>query len=363
MTIEIISENITKITNDLNNIQDTLQSFDCTIAKNESRLSALENVHSRPLLNDCWSLEGKKSVFYRSLSKFILKRGNNDNFKDSLSEGEDCKHLQNCLDTIFQEKSALRSLCSVDKVSSSSVTYVHYGDIDSTVNWGNNIIDTPGALIEEKIDVCNVHAQTVLSNSLIDDINFNVEEWVDNQIIAALLRAEDQAFISGDGNNKPSGMLLAANADNTKPITLAADTTLTVDDLLDFYYSLPLKYVDSNIAFIMHRTVLQNLRSLKEDCTNSYIWSPTGFNGEQETLFGIPVFEIYGMPEWDNTEEKPVIILGNFKQAYKIVDLLEFDIMKDQYSNKPNTIFYATSRVGGAVLNSEALRFLTIKRV
>ena len=50
------------------------------------------------------------------------------------------------------------------------------------------------------------------------------------------------------------------------------------------------------------------------------------------------------------------IAFGNFQRGYLIVDRAGVGILRDPYTNKPYIGFYATKRVGGQVLNPEALR-------
>ena len=50
------------------------------------------------------------------------------------------------------------------------------------------------------------------------------------------------------------------------------------------------------------------------------------------------------------------IAIGDFKTAYKIVDRSGINIMRDPYTEKPFVKFYAVKRVGGDVVNQEAIK-------
>jgi HK97 family phage major capsid protein len=46
------------------------------------------------------------------------------------------------------------------------------------------------------------------------------------------------------------------------------------------------------------------------------------------------------------------------RQAYTIAERTDTAVLRDPFSNKPFVHFYATRRVGGAVVNSEALKLM-----
>ncbi len=50
------------------------------------------------------------------------------------------------------------------------------------------------------------------------------------------------------------------------------------------------------------------------------------------------------------------IVIGNFKAGYKIVDRSGINIIRDPYTEKPFVKFYAVKRVGGDVVNQEAIK-------
>jgi HK97 family phage major capsid protein len=51
-------------------------------------------------------------------------------------------------------------------------------------------------------------------------------------------------------------------------------------------------------------------------------------------------------------------VFGNFKEAYQIVDRTTMSVLRDPYSSKPYVEFYITKRVGGDVINFEAMKVL-----
>ena len=52
------------------------------------------------------------------------------------------------------------------------------------------------------------------------------------------------------------------------------------------------------------------------------------------------------------------IAFGNFKRGYYVVDRVGTRMLRDPYTNKPYVGFYTTKRVGGMVVNSEAIKIV-----
>ncbi len=52
------------------------------------------------------------------------------------------------------------------------------------------------------------------------------------------------------------------------------------------------------------------------------------------------------------------IAFGNFRAGYLITERNTTGILRDPFTTKPYVSFYAVRRVGGAVINSEAIKLL-----
>lgn len=133
---------------------------------------------------------------------------------------------------------------------------------------------------------------------------------------------------------------------------------------MELYYSLN-EYYSKNASFLMNRSTLKEIRLLKSESTGQYIWQPSLSLSNPDTLIGIPVYQSSEMPSLPNSNQMkdtslPVISIGDFKQAYKIVDNRGMKILRDPYTNKPYVRFFITKRVGGAVINTKAIKLLKI---
>ena len=116
----------------------------------------------------------------------------------------------------------------------------------------------------------------------------------------------------------------------------------------------PLSFANaSNARFVMNRKTLSEVQGLK-DGQGRCIWQHSMSDSLEQTIFGIPVVVSSEMPDVANNALS--VALGDFSSGYKIVDRSHINIMRDPYTEKPFVKFYAVKRVGGDVLNPDAIR-------
>lgn len=208
-----------------------------------------------------------------------------------------------------------------------------------------------------------IYANPAISQTALDDVAIDLEQWIADEIDGEFAIQEGTAFLSGNGTNKPTGILNyvtgGANA-ATHPfgaitaVTAAGATAATYADLVNLVYSLPSER-SANAKFYMNRTTLGELRGIL-DANNNPIWQPSMQAGEPSTLLGYPVVEVAGMP---NTATGLVAVLfGDMAATYLVVDRVGLRVLRDPYTNKPFVHFYTTKRVGGGVQNPEYMRAL-----
>ena len=66
--------------------------------------------------------------------------------------------------------------------------------------------------------------------------------------------------------------------------------------------------------------------------------------------------EIAAMPALAASSKS--ILFGDFARTYLIIDRVGTRILRDPFTNKPFVMFYTTKRVGGGVVNPEAMKAL-----
>ena len=193
-----------------------------------------------------------------------------------------------------------------------------------------------------------LYAQPKATQKLIDDAAIDINSWLVERLVDSFIKAENEAFIIGDGDKKPFGIL--TNADVKKVDTGAV---VTAEILLELINELDEEYI-ANASFLMNRSTLASIQSLKDE-TGRFIWQQSLSEPLKQTIFGIPVFCSSYMPNVG--ENNLAIAIGDFKTAYKIVDRANIGVMRDPYTEKPFVKFYAVKRVGGDVVMPSALKF------
>lgn len=159
---------------------------------------------------------------------------------------------------------------------------------------------------------------------------------------------------------KPNGILSYAAGTSWGQIeqaTSGTSGTIESDDIVKLYYKLKDEYA-KNATFLMNRSTVQALRLLKDTASDQYIWQPGLALGTPDTLFGAPVALASDMPAVVGGALS--IAVGDFKRGYMIVDRVGIRMLRDPYTAKPFVLFYTTKRVGGEVVNFDAIKLLKV---
>lgn len=181
----------------------------------------------------------------------------------------------------------------------------------------------------------------------------------------AFAAQETQAFVSGNGVNKPKGFLsytMAAEAGHAwgqMGYVLSGSAggfaaSNPVDRLFDLIYTPKSRY-RPGARFVMNRKTLSSIRKFK-DADGNYIWSAATQPGAPSLLLGYPVTEIETMP--DLAANSFSIAFGDFAKGYLIVDRAGVRVLRDPYTAKPYVLYYTTKRVGGGVQNFDAIKLM-----
>ncbi|MGV1870895.1 phage major capsid protein [Agrobacterium rosae] len=210
-----------------------------------------------------------------------------------------------------------------------------------------------------------IYANPAISQQLLDDSAIDLEKWLSDEVDTEFARQEGIAFLSGDGVNKPHGILTyvtgAANAARhpwgaIPVVNSGAAATLASDAFIDLFYSVPGEY-RQNAKLYTGRLTQASMRKLK-DGQGNYLWQPSFAAGQPATLAGEAIVEIPDMP---NVAANNIVALyGDMEATYLVVDRVGIRVLRDPFTNKPFVHFYTTKRVGGGVYNPEPMRALKI---
>jgi len=274
------------------------------------------------------------------------------------------------IEATLKHISPVRAIADVVKVGSASYRkLVAIGGVASgwvAENAGRPETATP-LFTEISPPMGEIYANPAATQPMLDDAMFDVEAWLANEIATEFARAEGVAFVTGSGVAQPRGFLtypVATATDATRPFgTLqyvasgaagAFIGTNPADRLIDMVHALRAPY-RQGATWVMNSNTLGVIRKFK-DTTGDFIWRAGLQEGEAATLLGYPVVEVDAMP--DIAANSLSIGFGQFRSAYVIAERGETAVLRDPYSSKPFVHFYATRRVGGALVNSEALKLM-----
>lgn len=223
----------------------------------------------------------------------------------------------------------------------------------------------PATLALLEFPSADLYANPAATQALLDDAMVDLDEWLAAEVEDAFAAQETQAFINGDGVNKPKGLLsyptVADAGQAWGQIGSVASgaaggfaATSPADRLIDLIYAPKAQY-RPNGRFVMNRKTVSAVRKFK-DADGNYIWQPATRLGETASLLGYPVTEIETMP--DVAANSLSIAFGDFQRGYLIVDRAGVRVLRDPYSAKPYVLFYTTKRVGGGVQNFDAIKVM-----
>lgn len=204
-----------------------------------------------------------------------------------------------------------------------------------------------------------MYAEPRATQKLLDDAGFNVEAWLAGKVAERFARAEATAFVSGDGVARPRGFTTYAAGTSTgqiEQITSTSNDALHGDDVYNMIYALKAPY-RRNARFMMARLTIRDIRLLK-DANGQYLWQPNYQAGEPQMVGGFPIEQADDMAAVGDANLP--IAFGDFRAGYTIVDRMGIRTLRDPYTAKPNVKFYTTRRVGGDVVNYEAIKLLVI---
>ena len=358
MNIQNIVDKVEYITKEWQDFADRSTKANNKVDMLETKLSKLESVLERPDYVES-AVEIKSATF----DNYLRKGETRDLDTKALSavHGDEGGYLvtpslHKKIISSINAKSPMRKLASIETISTNALDIViQDGSFDS--GWVAEVaprVETHTPHLKQKrIMVHELYAQPKATQRLIDDSAIDIESWLADKLSDSFVRAENRSFILGDGNNQPTGILHYGN-DVIERVKVAEKGKVNPDDILNLINSLSDEYL-SNATLLMHRSTLSALQRLR-DGNGRFIWQPSMTESTPETLFGIPVMCAGDIPILKGDTD--AMVLADFKAAYKIVDRAGMGLMRDPYTDKPFIKFYAVKRVGGDVVESNAVKIL-----
>jgi HK97 family phage major capsid protein len=264
------------------------------------------------------------------------------------------------------ETSPMRVYASVQVISSDSLEGL-YDLNEASSGWvgeteSRTETNTP-QIGKWSIPVHELYAKPKATQKILDDGAINMEAWLASKVAEKFARDESTAFVSGNGINRPRGFLTYTSGTTipgqieqvaTGVSSAFAANPGGLDKVIDTIYALKAPY-RANANWFMTRAVTALARKLR-DSDGQYQWQPSNQAGQPATLLGYPVASFEDMEALANGSLS--MAFGDMREAYQIVDRVGIRTLRDPYSAKPYVEFYTTKRVGGAVVNFEAIKLI-----
>ena len=307
---------------------------------------------------------GRASEAYKQAMLTAL-RTNFRQVSNVLSEGVDAnggylvpEEYDHRLIDILDEENVIRKLGT--RITTSGEHKINIAATKPAAAW----IEEGGALTfgdatfdQIILDAHKLHVAIKVTEELLYDNAFNLENYIMQQFGKALANAEEDAFINGTGTGQPLG-ILAATGGADVGVTAKSATAITADELIDLIYSLKRPYRKS-AAFLLNDQTLAAIRKLKDNY-GQYLWQPSLQAGEPDRILG---YAAYTSPYFPAVAAgKAAVAFGDFSY-YNIGDrgTRSFAELKELFAGNGMVGFVAKERVDGKLVLPEAVKLLKMK--
>lgn len=299
---------------------------------------------------------GRASDEYKAAMLGAL-RSNFRNVSNVLQEGVDAdggylvpEEYDKRLIDVLEEENILRALGT--KLTTAGDHKINVAATKPAASWieeGQELTWGDSTFSQILLDAHKLHVAIKVTEELLYDNAFGLENYIITQFGKALANAEEDAFLNGDGKGKPTGIFAKTGGGNVT----AEAAAFTGDELINLVYTLKRPY-RKKAAFIMNDKNLAVLRKLK-DANDQYLWQPSLKEGEPERLLGYPVYTSAYAPA-------DAIAFGDFSY-YNIGDRgsRSFKKLTELFAGNDMVGFVAKERVDGKLILPEAVQILKLK--
>jgi len=196
-----------------------------------------------------------------------------------------------------------------------------------------------------------------VSEELLNDSVFSLESYISKEFARRIGNKEEESFFIGDGSGKPTG-ILAATGGAQLGVTAASATAITIDEVLDLFYSLKTPY-RNRAAFVMNDATVKAIRKLK-DGNGQYLWQPSLQAGTPDTILNRPLYTSAYVPTIASAAK--TVAFGDFSY-YWVADRQgrTFKRLNELFAVTGQVGFVATQRVDGKLILPEAIKILQQK--
>ena len=265
-----------------------------------------------------------------------------DTLEEKLVEGLARENLLRRLGTVIKTNRTIKIPMVAEEGSASWMPEGQKADFSDT---------TFGEIV---LDAYKLAYRVLVSDELLEDADFDVEDFIHQLFVYAVSRAERTAFFTGDGNGKPLGIIHQAEVG--KVIDNASN--ISFDDIIDLIFSLKETYRE-NAVFIISEDAAVMLKKLLL-YEGNLAWRPSLNEGKSATLLGYPVYVANEMPDM-SAGSKP-ILFGDFSY-YWIGERGKRSVKRlvERYADNGQVAYITSERIDAKLVLPEAVKSLEVK--
>lgn len=276
---------------------------------------------------------------------------------DKAEETPSSEHLlplqdASTMDTVIERESVLRSICTAVKFYSGA-SHILAHDCTDIAEWVPEgaeipVYDALNDFTKYPVESYKLAVFVKLSENFVHDASFNVQDYLTRRLAKNFAKAEDNAFITGDGENKPTGLL-----HSEKGAEIGATTeSLSFDDLVRLYSSVKPEYRRKG-TWLMNDDTALALRTMK-DSSGAYIW-----NSDKDTILEKPVVIAEGMP--NVAEGNLPVLFGDFSYYWIIRrSPVRLQSLKEKFVLYNQIGYLATEFMDGRLIRRDAVKALKV---
>lgn len=385
-----------KISTDLDKAQSEKAAFEKRMRDFNERVEIVEASNSRPGKTIADKLNDEhKALFNRYLRSGCQDSGAVEELKRVTQKGVEMKvmsvgsnvdggfavptEFSRAIDNKVLNTSDILNHVKVVQVSTSD--YAELVSVNAlgtgwTAEGGTRSAQNTPELLQRKPTWGGLYTLPSVRNWALEDIAFNVEDFIIQNAGEAFGVALSTAIYSGNGSGAPTGITNGAPVttdDYASPARAAAvleyipipaagsspftTAGITANSLIDLVGALRRGY-HNNAKFAFNRTTQSHIRKLT-DSYGQYLWQPSFQAGMPDNLLGYPTFLWMDLGNPTVANAFPVVF-GDFNRGYTIATRTGMQVIRNPFSTPGTTVFHIEKRYGGCVTNSDALKVLKV---
>ena len=321
----------------------------------------------KPAVNGMDAKSGRASDEYKKAFWNIMRAKNpRYDVVNALQIGTDSEggylapdEFERTLVTALEEENIFRKLAKVIQTSSGDrkIPVVTTHGSASWLDEEELIPESDEAFGQTSIGAFKLGTFIKVSDELLNDSVFDLQSYITSEFARRIGHKEEDAFFVGDAAGKPTGIFHTTGGAQIS-VTTAGSTALTVDEVIDLFYSLKSPY-RRNAVFVMNDATVKAIRKLK-DGQGQYLWQPAMTANTPDSILNRPVYTSAYVPTIAAGAKS--IAFGDFGY-YWIADRQgrSFKRLNELFATTGQIGFMATQRVDGKLILPEAIKVLQQK--